>query len=160
MTVVFSSRARNISVLSNRRRRRGEVCPSRTTFVQIQYDYRRLLYVACTRAQGLLYLSHAAKRKVAGETKTKELSEFISAVTKQNQARFLELIMAKNAMLISLQTLFSTSKPRLDLADRAVISTVLSRPLPDDFEVSRRVAELSVFKLQCCSYYTVTEMNV
>jgi len=46
---------------------------------------RRLLYVACTRAQGLLYLSHAAKRKVAGETKTKEVSEFISIVTKQDQ---------------------------------------------------------------------------
>lgn len=106
-----------------------------------------MLYVACTRAQGLLYLSHAAKRKVAGETKTKELSEFVSAVSKQNQVHFLEVITAENAMLTPLQTLFSTSKPRFELADKAVISTVLSRPLPDEFEVSRRVADLSVFQI-------------
>lgn len=45
----------------------------------------RLLYVACTRAQGLLYLSQAAKRRVGGETKKKDLSEFVSAVMKHNE---------------------------------------------------------------------------
>ncbi|KIY44056.1 P-loop containing nucleoside triphosphate hydrolase protein [Fistulina hepatica ATCC 64428] len=47
-------------------------------------EERRLLYVACTRAQGLLYLSHAAKRRVAGETKTRDISEFMSALLKEN----------------------------------------------------------------------------
>ncbi|KAF9468047.1 UvrD-helicase-domain-containing protein [Collybia nuda] len=91
-------------------------------------EERRLLYVACTRAQSLLYLLHTIKRKVAGETKTKELSEFVSAVTKQNP------------------TLFTTLKPRFEPPDRAVISAVLGRPLPDDIEVSYRVTELSVFE--------------
>ena len=45
---------------------------------------RRLLYVACTRAQSLLYLSHSSKRKVGGETKTKEISEFVAAATKEH----------------------------------------------------------------------------
>lgn len=41
---------------------------------------RRLLYVACTRAQGLLYLTHATSRMVAGEQKPAELSPFIATV--------------------------------------------------------------------------------
>ncbi|RDB25802.1 ATP-dependent DNA helicase PcrA [Hypsizygus marmoreus] len=86
-------------------------------------EERRLLYVACTRAQGLLYLSHVEKRKVAGDTKSKELSEFISVITKQNP------------------TLFTSWQPDLSPVDRRVISTVLNRPNPDESEVSRRIAE-------------------
>ncbi len=47
---------------------------------------RRLLYVACTRAQCLLYLSHAEKRNIAGETKTRTISPFLAAVRTENQA--------------------------------------------------------------------------
>ncbi len=46
---------------------------------------RRLLYVACTRAQCLLYLSHAEKRNIAGETKTRTMSPFLSAVRSENE---------------------------------------------------------------------------
>lgn len=49
--------------------------------------HRRLLYVACTRAQGLLYLSYSTSRMFAGETKSKELSEFIYAVLKGDRVR-------------------------------------------------------------------------
>lgn len=86
-------------------------------------EERRLLYVACTRAQGLLYLSHAAVRKVAGETKTKKLSEFVSVVTNQNP------------------TLFTGSSLDFRRDDRMVICKVLDRPLPDEEEVYRRVTE-------------------
>jgi hypothetical protein len=41
---------------------------------------RRLLYVACTRAQSLLYLLFSRNRQVAGQTKLKTLSDFISVV--------------------------------------------------------------------------------
>ncbi|KAG2149079.1 P-loop containing nucleoside triphosphate hydrolase protein, partial [Suillus bovinus] len=41
---------------------------------------RRLLYVACTRAQTSLYLTHTLKRKVAGVFKPRDLSEFISKI--------------------------------------------------------------------------------
>jgi len=86
-------------------------------------EERRLLYVACTRAQGLLYLSHAAVRKVAGETKTKKLSEFVSVITTQTPG------------------LFTGRNPDFQCDDRAVICKVLNRPLPDEGEVSRRIAE-------------------
>ncbi|KAJ7283248.1 P-loop containing nucleoside triphosphate hydrolase protein [Mycena rebaudengoi] len=86
-------------------------------------EERRLLYVACTRAQSLLYLSHVTKRKVAGETKTKELSEFIVAATKEHP------------------TIFTQRTSQFSAAERAVIAKVLDRPGAADAEVARRVAE-------------------
>jgi len=88
-------------------------------------EERRLLYVACTRAQGLLYLSHSSKRKVAGETKTKELSDFISVVTKANQ------------------NLFTYRLPEFSDIDRALIAKVLGRLTPPNAEVVKRLAELN-----------------
>ncbi|OSX59010.1 hypothetical protein POSPLADRAFT_1151629 [Postia placenta MAD-698-R-SB12] len=41
------------------------------------HEERRLLYVACTRAQGLLYLSYSTARMVSGEVKRKEPSDFL-----------------------------------------------------------------------------------
>lgn len=49
---------------------------------------RRLLYVACTRAQTLLYLTHSSRRKVAGESKTRDLSDFISPISSQSPVGF------------------------------------------------------------------------
>ncbi|KAK7463908.1 ATP-dependent DNA helicase srs2 [Stygiomarasmius scandens] len=86
-------------------------------------EERRLLYVACTRAQSLLYISHVNQRKVAGETKGKELSTFISAVTKQNSSFFTDQL--------------ASFAP----AERAVISRVLDRPVPSDSDVAKNVAE-------------------
>ncbi|KAE9400182.1 UvrD-helicase-domain-containing protein [Gymnopus androsaceus JB14] len=77
-------------------------------------EERRLLYVACTRAQSLLYLSHATQRKVGGETKSKDLSVFVSAVIKENPALFI---------------------------DRPSIFSVPERKKPDEVEVTKRVAE-------------------
>ncbi|TFK40400.1 P-loop containing nucleoside triphosphate hydrolase protein [Crucibulum laeve] len=86
-------------------------------------EERRLLYVACTRAQGLLYLTHAEQRKFGGEAKKKDLSEFVSAVTKQNPS------------------LFTNQTPNLPTVQRDVISRVLGRPPADEAEVRRRCAE-------------------
>ena len=41
---------------------------------------RRLLYVACTRAQGMLYLTHTTTRMIAGESLPQEVSPFVAAV--------------------------------------------------------------------------------
>ena len=51
----------------------------------ITLSQRRLLYVACTRAQTLLYLTHANSRMFAGEARKKDLSEFVSIALKDNQ---------------------------------------------------------------------------
>ena len=48
------------------------------TLTRHHAPHRRLLYVACTRAQGLLYLTHATSRMVAGEQKPTGISPFIA----------------------------------------------------------------------------------
>ncbi|KIM39808.1 hypothetical protein M413DRAFT_74334 [Hebeloma cylindrosporum] len=95
-------------------------------------EERRLLYVACTRAQTLLYMLYSHTRQVAGKTKQKKLSDFILAAR------------GKNEVLIhsSLKGFFSYDVPRFLPEDRAVISEVLRRPLPDEAEIESRLAEL------------------
>jgi DNA helicase-2/ATP-dependent DNA helicase PcrA len=87
-------------------------------------EERRLLYVACTRAQGLLYLSHAQKRKMAAETKAKDLSSFIGEVIKQDSMLF-----------DNVSRTFSHNE-RKDLAN------VFGRDVPNDEEAERRMKEL------------------
>ncbi|OBZ72374.1 ATP-dependent DNA helicase PcrA [Grifola frondosa] len=86
-------------------------------------EERRLLYVACTRAQGLLYLSHSTSRMFLGEVKPAGLSEFVSAVVLQNKHLFTERL------------------PALSRHDRTLLAKVLQRTLPDESEVSRQIAE-------------------
>ncbi|KAJ7929059.1 P-loop containing nucleoside triphosphate hydrolase protein [Mycena leptocephala] len=86
-------------------------------------EERRLLYVACTRAQSLLYLSHVSKRKVGGETKTKDISEFISAATKEHS------------------NIFTPRVSQFSPIERAVVAQVLGRADAPEAEVARRVAE-------------------
>ncbi|PIL35658.1 hypothetical protein GSI_02388 [Ganoderma sinense ZZ0214-1] len=74
---------------------------------------------------GLLYLTHATSRMVAGEQKPAELSPFIAAVRSDAKTR----------------GVFSDELPALTLQDRTTICKVLNRPLPDEAEVKRRVAE-------------------
>ncbi|KAL0954493.1 hypothetical protein HGRIS_003461 [Hohenbuehelia grisea] len=87
-------------------------------------EERRLLYVACTRAQALLYLTSASKRLISGETKNTTLSTFVSTVTTEDPS------------------LFDHKAPDLLPSDRAVVSRVLGRLEPQHNEVIRRVAEL------------------
>ncbi|CAA7266986.1 unnamed protein product [Cyclocybe aegerita] len=87
-------------------------------------EERRLLYVACTRAQTLLYLLYSDKRQVAGKTKNKGLSEFVDDVKQKDD------------------TLFTHDVPLFAPESRAVISKVLERPLPEEAEIKRRLAEL------------------
>jgi hypothetical protein len=103
---------------------------------------RRLLYVACTRAQSLLYLSHVSKRKVGGETKTKDISEFISAATKEHSVS----VFARSypSPLTLLQNIFTPRVSQFSPIERAVVAQVLGRADAPEAEVARRVAELCV----------------
>ncbi|KAF9267802.1 UvrD-helicase-domain-containing protein [Marasmius fiardii PR-910] len=86
-------------------------------------EERRLLYVACTRAQSLLYLSHASTRKVGGDVKSRELSAFISSVTKANTS------------------IFTDHLPTISHTERAVIARVLGRPDIAEQDVRKLVNE-------------------
>ncbi|KAJ3478605.1 hypothetical protein NLI96_g9642 [Meripilus lineatus] len=82
-------------------------------------EERRLLYVACTRAQGLLYLTHSQNRMVAGEVKASEASEFVTKINND--------------------TVFTSELPGLDRREMSVLATVWQRSLPKEGEVKRRV---------------------
>ncbi|KAG5643023.1 hypothetical protein DXG03_001761 [Asterophora parasitica] len=86
-------------------------------------EERRLLYVACTRAQGLLYLSHAERRTIAGNAKERDVSPFVSAVVEEDPS------------------LFTGEQPSFRPSERKVLCDLLRRPLPDEAEIARRVAE-------------------
>jgi hypothetical protein len=57
-------------------------CTLDTDSLHLSDIISRLLYVACTRAQGFLYLTHASSRMAGGETKKRSISTFVSALSK------------------------------------------------------------------------------
>ncbi|KAF8627011.1 hypothetical protein AX15_004594 [Amanita polypyramis BW_CC] len=88
-------------------------------------EERRLLYVACTRAQGLLYLTYAQRRKIAGRSKDVDRSNFIQQV------------------LNKYPDIFTNQYPELDTDDRLVLSSILHREIPDEVDVARKIAEFN-----------------
>ncbi|KAI0684955.1 P-loop containing nucleoside triphosphate hydrolase protein [Cytidiella melzeri] len=87
-------------------------------------EERRLLYVACTRAQCLLYLTHATSRMNSGVKTQKELSTFIPYFMYEPQATLV------------------TVQPVLDASVRTLFSTMLGRAVPAEADVLSRLAEL------------------
>ncbi|KAG1743430.1 P-loop containing nucleoside triphosphate hydrolase protein [Suillus lakei] len=90
------------------------------------HEERRLLYVACTRAQTSLYLTHTSKRKVAGVFKPRDLSEFISKISSK------------------CPPLFSDMPHTHSTQDLRLIAKILDRGsrMPDELEVKRRMTML------------------
>ncbi|TFK20286.1 P-loop containing nucleoside triphosphate hydrolase protein [Coprinopsis marcescibilis] len=81
-------------------------------------EERRLLYVACTRAKSLLYLTRSSSRMVAGDVKQKQLSKFIAATLEKSHKE-------------SSGPLFIQHLPHLEGEDRAIICKVLERTVPE-----------------------------
>ncbi|KAJ3548442.1 hypothetical protein NM688_g5299 [Phlebia brevispora] len=77
-------------------------------------EERRLLYVACTRAQGLLYMSYCTSRMAAGTVKRSILSEFMTALSEDDEG------------------LLQHCMPELTDDDRQILATVLRRAPPSD----------------------------
>ncbi|KAK6907367.1 hypothetical protein I203_101361 [Kwoniella mangroviensis CBS 8507] len=84
-------------------------------------EERRLLYVAMTRAQNFLTMSHCQFRMMGGEENDKEASEFVGMVNRHQPG------------------LLSSTLPDVDLAVRRYISTMLSRPHPDEDEAREMI---------------------
>ena len=107
-------------------------------------DYRRLLYVACTRAKCLLYLSHATTRMISGEDKATSISRFMATVRSNPQVR-IEVRYSPRHLLtpVDSQTkgTFSEELPSLPRQDRVTMSQILNRELPDEADITRRVAD-------------------
>ncbi|KAG8981096.1 hypothetical protein FRC05_003996 [Tulasnella sp. 425] len=75
-------------------------------------EERRLLYVACTRAQAFLYLSCAASRMAGGSSSNKECSEFIIPLLKDSR--------------------FAERPPVVEQGVLRLIGSLLKRPLPSN----------------------------
>ncbi|KAH7884318.1 P-loop containing nucleoside triphosphate hydrolase protein [Phlebopus sp. FC_14] len=86
-------------------------------------EERRLLYVACTRAQTMLYLTHSLGRKTAGQMQGKDVSEFVSGLRDRNPP------------------VFSIKPPILSQYDRKLIAMILGREarLPSEEDIRRRM---------------------
>ncbi|EFI27904.1 ATP-dependent DNA helicase pcra [Coprinopsis cinerea okayama7 len=91
-------------------------------------EERRLLYVACTRAKSMLYLTRTTSRKVAGDVKQKQLSKFIANILDKNHKD------GKRATFIQ-------HLPHFEEEDREIISSVLGRPTPEDNKVQEMLGE-------------------
>ncbi|KIJ51096.1 hypothetical protein M422DRAFT_245075 [Sphaerobolus stellatus SS14] len=83
-------------------------------------EERRLLYVGCTRAQGILYVSHVETRSSSGRCSQNEVSPFVAAVPKSQFSSTLPVIMKK---------------------ERGDLATVLRRTLPDDKVIQEKISE-------------------
>ncbi|GAC76648.1 3'-5' DNA helicase [Moesziomyces antarcticus T-34] len=95
-------------------------------------EERRLLYVAMTRAEGVLYLSHATARMQGGETQDKILSNFVAAVAPKRNGGSCE---AKKAIQ------FCTDRPELDLDVVRTVAKVTGKPAPSEELVEKAVKE-------------------
>ncbi|CAE7223098.1 unnamed protein product [Rhizoctonia solani] len=86
-------------------------------------EERRLLYVACTRAQALLYLTHSSSRMVGGETRKTTLSEFVTCIIQHDSG------------------LFQRNLPSLTKDELVIFGKILSRSVPTDEAVQRGLRE-------------------
>lgn len=77
-------------------------------------EERRLLYVAMTRAQGVLYLSHSLTRMLGGDELDRQISCFIATA----QA--------------SSKTIFAATAPEFGEVERAALSKILERENVDE----------------------------
>ncbi|KAL1411641.1 ATP-dependent DNA helicase srs2 [Vanrija albida] len=77
-------------------------------------EERRLLYVAMTRAQLVLSLSHTMARMTGGEEKDRNISDFVARSLRTNP------------------TMFSSSLPEINAPIRQQMAEMLGRPAPDE----------------------------
>ncbi|KDQ15802.1 hypothetical protein BOTBODRAFT_31276 [Botryobasidium botryosum FD-172 SS1] len=87
------------------------------------HEERRLLYVACTRAQALLYLTYCRARMTAGEMGSKMLSDFIHRALNKNKA------------LLGLQP------PSIKDKEREFLAQLLNRQLPNKILIEAMISE-------------------
>ncbi|WAQ87939.1 hypothetical protein PtA15_9A63 [Puccinia triticina] len=84
-------------------------------------EERRLLFVAMTRAQGLLYLTHAVERMQGAETRSQEVSCFLKKLLKQGTTHS-----------SAPDCTFTQQLPEVDSGMLQELSTVIGRPAAPD----------------------------
>ncbi|KAG0145759.1 hypothetical protein CROQUDRAFT_658266 [Cronartium quercuum f. sp. fusiforme G11] len=93
-------------------------------------EERRLLFVAMTRAQGLLYMTHCQQRMAGAESRDRSVSQFVSSLTVEN---------VKSKTLKDVK--FTQSPPKLGLKMRKELASILGRPLASDADVDSAITK-------------------
>lgn len=94
-------------------------------------EERRLLFVAMTRAQGLLYLTYSAERMQGADTHAQEVSIFLKKLLNNRT----------NDKDSSLHPIVCTDPPELNQHVRQELSTVIARPAAAQEVVERKIQE-------------------
>ncbi|GAC96276.1 potential DNA repair helicase [Pseudozyma hubeiensis SY62] len=95
-------------------------------------EERRLLYVAMTRAESVLYLTHASARMQGGDTQDKIISNFVASVASKTDGGTCD---AKKAIK------FCTTRPEVDYRAVKTMAEVTGKDLPTEAKVKAAVAE-------------------
>jgi len=94
-------------------------------------EERRLLFVAMTRAQGLLYLTYSAERMQGAETRAQVLSSFLKKLVQPGIPR----------RPAPLDSVVSQNPPEFDLNMRQELSAVIGRQVASDDVVKSKIEE-------------------
>lgn len=106
-------------------------------------EERRLLYVAMTRAQGLLYLTHCRQRMARGNYIEKSLSMFLRPIVDRQLGGSYGGPSVHNAAKRLTKVDFGAARPELDAAPCAVLAKILDRPVPSSADVEAKIKEYS-----------------
>lgn len=112
-------------------------------------EERRLLYVAMTRAESMLYLTHASYRMQGGEGKDKVLSTFVTSVAAKQDGGCCH---AKKAIP------FCTTRPKVDAEAVRTMVKVTGRDLPTDAKIKEAIAQWE--KTSAKDVQQVDQMNI
>ncbi|SPO21880.1 related to ATP-dependent DNA helicase [Ustilago trichophora] len=112
-------------------------------------EERRLLYVAMTRAESMLYLTHATARMQGNESQDKCLSNFVASVASKQNGGSCD---AKNAIK------FCTSRPELDTEAMKTVAKVTGKALPNEDKIKEAIAEWE--KTSAKELKQVDQMNI
>ncbi|TKY87092.1 hypothetical protein EX895_003769 [Sporisorium graminicola] len=93
-------------------------------------EERRLLYVAMTRAECMLYLTHATARMQGGDTQDKMLSNFVASIASKQDGGSCD---AKKAIK------FCTSRPEVDTDAVKTMAGVTGKALPSDAKIKEAI---------------------
>ncbi|SNX83194.1 related to ATP-dependent DNA helicase [Melanopsichium pennsylvanicum] len=112
-------------------------------------EERRLLYVAMTRAEGVLYLTHVTARMMGGDMQDKILSNFVASVASKKDGGTCD---AKKSIK------FCTSRPELEGDCMNTVAAVTGKQLPSQEKIKEAITEWE--KTGAKESQQVDQMNV
>lgn len=132
-------------------------------------EERRLLYVAMTRAQALLIMTHCSKRIVGGATDMRLLSQFIRPVVEPSiDGTWHKGLTKAGSNLPASKVAFETGRPKLEEPIIGAMASVLERAAPsadairkavDEFQTTSTAIKINQSELSSFHPYNYSESD-